>query len=226
MANYFTLTLDTTAPQGVTLQIAGGAAYVSSQVVTLTIGTSDGSTSGYQMMIYGDVDNTYDTKVQSTSGASSFMTYATSYQVKLSATSGSKTINVVVMDSVGNQSTPVSASTNLDTTIPTITIGTPSATTISEVGGYNTSSFTFQVSETFTDYQVCVVSSSSSTQGTGTIIGTTNGSTNMSATGGSFAANTNITCTIYGKDLAVASAGDGAKIIKIFAKNSAGTWSV
>lgn len=226
MANYFSLTLDTTAPAGVTLQIAGGAAYVSNQVVTLTIGTSDGSTSGYQMIIYGDVDTTYDAKVQTTQAASSAMTYATSYQVKLSAGTGSKTMNVVVIDAVGNATTPVSASVNLDTSIPTVTLGTPSATTISEVSGYNTTSFTFQVSETFTDYQVCVVSSSSSTQGTGTVIGTANGSTNMSATGGSFAANTNITCTIYGKDLTVASTGDGAKVIKVFAKNSAGTWSV
>ena len=46
----------------------------------------------------------------------------------------------------------------------------------------------------------------------------------MSGTG-TFKANTGIACTITGADLEVASSGDGQKIIKVFVKNSAGTWS-
>lgn len=37
---------------------------------------------------------------------------------------------------------------------------------------------------------------------------------------------TAIDVTIKGADLATASSGDGTKIIKVFVKNAAGTWSV
>ena len=58
----------------------------------------------------------------------------------------------------------------------------------------------------------------SSTHATGTAIGTTNGSTNMAATG-SFAASTPISCTINGADLSAAVSGvNAAYIIKVFVK--------
>ena len=41
MASYFNLTLDTTAPSGLTLQINDGALYATSTAVKLTIGVSD-----------------------------------------------------------------------------------------------------------------------------------------------------------------------------------------
>ena len=46
----------------------------------------------------------------------------------------------------------------------------------------------------------------------------------MSATG-TFTADTAISCSITGADLEKASSGDGSKIIKVFVKNTAGTWS-
>lgn len=67
--------------------------------------------------------------------------------------------------------------------------------------------------------------SKSSLHDAGTLIGTANGSTNMTATG-TFKASTAISCKIYGKDLEAASSGDGEKIIKVFVKNAHGTWSV
>ena len=49
MASYFNLTLDTTAPGGVTLSINDGALYATSTTITLKIATTDGETTGYQM---------------------------------------------------------------------------------------------------------------------------------------------------------------------------------
>ena len=43
---------------------------------------------------------------------------------------------------------------------------------------------------------------------------------------GNYPAATNIQVTITGTDLETASPGDGAKIVKVFVKNEAGTWSV
>ena len=45
-------------------------------------------------------------------------------------------------------------------------------------------------------------------------------------TAGGYKKATAINVTIKGADLATASSGDGTKIIKVFVKNAAGTWSV
>ena len=55
MSAFFNLTLDTLAPQGVSILINGGAIYTSNKSVTLTIGTTDVSTAGYSMKIYGSI---------------------------------------------------------------------------------------------------------------------------------------------------------------------------
>ena len=73
---------------------------------------------------------------------------------------------------------------------------------------------------------MCVVPANNSTQDAGVIIGTTNGSQNTSGSDGSYPASENIQVTITGADLEVASSGDGVKIVKVFVKNAAGTWSV
>ena len=78
----------------------------------------------------------------------------------------------------------------------------------------------------FAEYKVCVVSANSSTQEAGTTIPTVGGSINTSGDSGNYPAATNIQVTITGADLESASSGDGAKIIKVFVKNAAGTWSV
>lgn len=85
--------------------------------------------------------------------------------------------------------------------------------------------FSFTSNTAFTEYKIKVVPSNSSLHDAGVQIGTANGSTNMSATG-TFKASTAISCKIYGKDLELASSGDGEKIIKVFVKNAHGTWSV
>ena len=78
----------------------------------------------------------------------------------------------------------------------------------------------------FEEYKVCVVPQNNSTQDAGTVIGTTNGSINTSGSDGDYPASENIQVTINGADLEAASSGDGVKIVKVFVKNAAGTWSV
>ena len=58
------------------------------------------------------------------------------------------------------------------------------------------------------------------------MIPATAGSSNTSGSAGTYPAATNIQVTITGTDLETASPGDGAKIVKVFVKNEAGTWSV
>ena len=226
MANYFNLILDTTAPASPVVSINSGAAYTSSQSVTLTISTTDAVTTGYQMKIWGNVDTVNDANVQATEPTSTWITYATSKAVKLAATDGSKTIYLKIRDDVFNESAQVSDSITLDTTLPAATISVaPDVTKVSKVSGKDTCSFSFQVDTGFVEYKVKVVTSTNATQDTGALIPITAGSTNMSGTG-TFLALTNINCTIKGTDLETASIGDATKIVKVFTKDSAGNWSV
>lgn len=225
MASYFSLTLDTTGPSNPTVAIEANATYATQQLVNLTIGTGDATTTGYQMKIWGNVDDTYDTNVKSTEATSAWITYATTKQVKLSTTDGTKTIYLKIRDDVYNESAQASDSINLDTTKPVVTISGPDVSKISKITGKDVASFSFTVDQAFVEYKVKVVSASGSAENTGTQIPTTGGSTNMSGTAGNYAASTAINCTIDGVDLETAAAGDGSKVIKVFVKDSAGNWS-
>lgn len=221
MASFFNLTLDTTAPSGLTLSINNGAMYTTSTAVQLTIGLSDESTTGYQMKIWG-TDGVAD------EGSASWETFATSKSVNLSAGDGLKTVYIKVRDDVGNETTQVSDSIQLDTTVPVVTITGPDKSKISKVTGFNKSIFSFTSDVEFVEYKVCVVPSTISTQEAGTLIGTTGGSSNTSGTKSAeetFPATTPITVTLFGSDVEEASSGDGVKVIKVFVKTAAGLWS-
>lgn len=226
MANYFNLTLDTLGPQSPSISLEGGATYATQQLITATIGTSDTPTTNYQMKLWGDVDNSNDANVQTTEGASSWVTYATSKQVKLSATDGSKTVYCKIRDDVYNESSQASDAITLNTTVPVVTITGPDVSKISKITGKTTSSFTFVSDVAFEEYKVKVVPSSSSIQSAGTTIGTAAGSTNMAGSAGGYPSGTPISCAIKGTDLETASAGDGDKVIKVFVRNAASLWSV
>lgn len=225
MAAYFTLTLDTTAPANPSISLEGGATYATQQLINATIGTSDSPTTNYQMLIWGDVDNTENANIQTTEGSSSWITYSTSQQVKLSSGDESKTIYLKIRDNVYNVSSQASDSITLDTDLPTVTIGTPDATVISKQTGKNESTFTWQASELFDEYKIKAVPATGSPHDAGTQIPTTDGSSNMSGNAGDYPAGTNITSKIKGTDLETASAGDGAKIVKVFVKDKSGQWS-
>lgn len=218
MASYFNLTLDTTGPQNVAVVINSGAAKTASTTVTLAITTDDVDTTGYQMKIWGIASAANEADA-------SWETFQASKQVVLSSGDGSKTVYVKLRDDVHNVSSSASDSITLDTTVPVVTVTGPDYAKISKVAGKDTSTITFQSDTAFVAYKVCVVTSSSDTQSLGTTIPTTNGSTNTSGSG-TFAANTDITVTIKGADLELASGGDGTKIVKVFVKDSEDDWSV
>lgn len=221
MASFFNLTLDTTAPSGLTLSINDGAMYATKTAVTLTIGLSDEQTTGYQMKIWG-IDGATD------EGDASWETFAKSKSVNLITGDGLKTVYIKVRDDVGNETTVISDTIQLDTTVPVVTITGPDKSKISKVDQFNKSIFSFTSDVEFVEYKVCVVPSNISTQEAGTPIPTTGGSSNTSGSKESeetFSATTPITVTIMGADLESASSGDGVKIVKVFVRTAAGLWS-
>lgn len=219
MASYFNLTLDTTAPAGVTLTINDGDLYTTSAVVELAIGTSDGNTQGYQMKIWGIQDAVEE-------AAASWEAFVATKSVTLESGNGMKTVHIKVRDSVGNESVEVTDAITLDTSVPVVTITGPDKSTISKIATFDTSIFNFSCDVAFEEYKVCVVPATTSAQDAGTIIPITGGSVNTSGNDGGYEASNNIQVTIKGADLETASSGDGVKIVKVFVKNAAGTWSV
>jgi hypothetical protein len=227
MANNFTVTLDTTAPAGVTITLAAGAAATAVRPITATIATSDGDTTGYQMKIWGSVDPAANANIQATEGGSAWIAFSTSQAVTLSTGDGSKTVNVKVRDDVWNESTQGSDSITLDTSIPVVNITSgPDTTKVSKVSGKRTVNVSWQSDSVFEEYKVKVVPSTGSIESAGTTIPTTNGSTNVAGSAGGYPATTNINTVIDGRDLELASSGDGDKIVKIFVREASGNWSV
>lgn len=232
MANFFNLILDTVAPASPSLKLDSGATYTAQQLVQATISTGDTATTGYTMKLWGNLDLTQaktDGIVGSNATAvdedsAQWITFAASKQLKLSSGDGAKTVYLKIRDDVYNISAQASAQITLDTTVPVITISGPDVTKVSKQAGKNTCTFSFTVDSDIVAYKVKVVSASGGAESTGVEIGTANGSTNMA--GGSVKANTSVTCTINGADLEAASAGDGTKIIKVFAQDETGNWSV
>lgn len=219
MASYFNLTLDTTAPAGVTLRINDGALYATSQTVSLLIGVEDEQTAGYQMKIWG-ISGAENEETASWEG------FAHSKSVNLTAEDGLKTVWVKVRDDVGNESVPVSDTITLTTAVPVVTVTGPDRSKVSKVTEFSQAVINFTSNVDFEEYKVCVVPASSSEQDAGTVIPTQAGSVNTSGSAGGYPASTNIQVTVTGADLESASSGDGVKIIKVFVKNAAGTWSV
>lgn len=218
MASYFNLTLDTLAPQGLTIKLNNGSQYTTSKAVQLAINVTDESADGYQMKVWG-IDG-----IAKESDAV-WETLANVKDITLPAGDGLKTVYVKVRDDVYNETAVTSTSITLDTSVPAVTIIGPDVSRISKTSPKDVATFSFTSDVAFTEYKIKVVPSKSSLHDAGTLIGTANGSTNMSATG-TFKASTAISCKIYGKDLELASSGDGEKIIKVFVKNTVGTWSV
>lgn len=218
MASYFNLTLDTLAPQGLTIKLNNGSQYTTNKTVQLAVNVTDESADGYQMKVWGinGVANESD---------ATWETLANIKNVTLSTGDGLKTVYVKVRDDVYNETAAASATITLDTSVPAVTIIGPDVSKISKTSPKDVATFSFTSNTAFTEYKIKVVPSNSSLHDAGVQIGTANGSTNMSATG-TFKASTAISCKVYGKDLEAASSGDGEKIIKVFVKNAHGTWSV
>ena len=222
MANYLTLTLDTTAPASPTIDVGG--TYTAAQLINAVIGTGDGTTTNYQMKLWGNVDTAFDVNVQATEAASAWITYATSKQIKLASGDGSKTVYVKIRDDVYNESAQASDSITLDSTKPIVSLTSDGITKVSKIAGKNVATFSFTSDTDYVEYKVKIVTSASADESTGTLLGTTNGSSNVAGTG-AFTGSTPKTVTVNGADLQAASAGDGAKIVKVFVKDASGNWS-
>lgn len=219
MASFFNLILDTLAPAGLALKLNNGATYATSNTVTASITLTDETKSGYQMKIWG-------VKSAASEADASWETFAASKSIVLTDGDGLKTVHIKVRDDVGNETAAVTASITVNTAVPVVTITGPDKGRISKVSGFDTCAFSFVSDVDFEAYVVKVVPSTSSLNTAGTQIPTTDGSSNTSGSTGGYKKNTAIDVTIKGADLATASSGDGTKIIKVFVKNAAGTWSV
>ena len=219
MASFFIFFLDTLAPSGLTLKLNAGAQYATSNTVTASIAVSDTTTTGYQMKIWG-------IKAADTEDKASWETFAASKSLVLTDGDGLKTVHIKVRDDVGNESAAVTASITVNTAVPVVTITGPDKSKISKVTGFDVCAFSFTSDVDFEEYTVRVVPSESSLNTAGTQIPVTGGSSNTSGNAGGYKKNTAINVTINGADLETASAGDGVKIVKVFVKNVAGTWSV
>ena len=225
MANFFNLELDTIGPANPVLTFVDGL-YTAVQIVDVNVLTDDPVTTGYQMKIWGDVDIAFDVDVQATELNSTWITYASLKQIKLSTGDGLKTVSMKIRDDVYNESTIASDIITFDSTLPIVNIvAGPDVIKISKITGKNECNFSFQTAEIFIEYKVKVVPNSGSLESAGTTIGTDNGSLNMSGTG-TFPAATPINSKITGTDLEIASSGDAVKVIKVFVKDQAGNWSV
>lgn len=225
MSNYVYITLDTTAPSNPVITIEGGAIYTTNQLVNLSVSVGDSDTTGYQMLMWGDVDTTYNPSIQLTEATSTWIAYSANPQVKLSSGDNAKTINIRVRDDVYNASSIAVDSITMDTTIPTVTVTTPDVGKISKQAGKDTATFTFQSSEDFQQYVVKLVGTTGATHDTGTQIPTTGGSINVQGSG-TFTSSTVTTVTLKAIDLETANANmNGQNTIKVFVQDASGSWS-
>lgn len=224
-ASFFEVTLDTTGPASPTFAIGGGATFITSVSTTADFTTADSPTTGYQVKIWGTgIDKSFNASIQDTEVASEWIAFSASIAIKVSSGDGSKTVKAKIRDDVWNETAELSDSVTLDTTVPVATVSSgPDVSKVSKISGKRTVSFEFQADVAIQAWKVKVVPATNSIHSAGTTILTTNGSTNM--TGAALAATTNKACTIDGRDLEVASSGDGKKIIKVFVQDEAGNWS-
>lgn len=227
MASSVTVTLDTTGPAAPSITLDGGAVATSVRAISAAIGTSDGDTTGYQMKIWGDVDLAADADVQATEGTSNWISFAATKTITLSTVDALKTVNVRIRDDVWNESSVATDTITLDTTVPVVTVSSgPTLAKVSKITGKDQTSITWQSDTAFEAYEVQVVAAAGDAHGSGTVIGTTNGSVNTSGSAGGYPSLTGITTTIDGADLEAASPGDGAKIVKVYVQEASGSWSL
>lgn len=165
----------------------------------------------------------------------------------LNTPDGTKTIYVKFRDAAGNTSAPASASVILDQSIPVIDVANPDYNIVSKqhtlrlnpstgaeiTGKYNdVATFTWSANEDLQAFKVCV-NTVGQTAAEAVAIGITNGSQNMSASGGTATdpaavADADITSVIMGADFAAVEAvnnTDGAYEIIVYGQDLSGNWS-
>lgn len=219
MASTVSINLDTTGPAGVSIVLDGGAPIANSTAVSAAVSTTDTPTTSYEVKFWGDVAGA------ATEGVASWVALASPHSITLTAGDAVKSVNVRMRDGVRNESAIATDTITLDTTLPVVTVNSgPTAPKISEVTGFDKSSFTWSVDSSFDEFKVKVVAATGDPHTAGTLIPTTAGSTNVAGSTGPYPAATNRTTEIDATDLKAASAGDGDKIVKVFCRDGT-QWS-
>lgn len=220
----FTLILDTKPPAAPALLIEGGVAVTGRRTVSVALSSADylaGSRDVAEMKLWGDVEPGSDPLVPTLEADAIWQEYQPSYTIRLSAGAGRKTLYARLKDDVCNATVVFSDFIDLNLTVPVVTVVTPiDKSRISKTSPCDVAVFSWESSLAFDRYEVRVVPNAGSPQGAGAIIPVTAGSIHTQANG-SFPAETAITTTIRGTDLATASPGDGTKLVKIFVRKAA-----
>lgn len=224
MPAHGTITIDTQGPQGVTAELEGGLAKTAARDVSLVAESVSGDVAW--MKVWGDVDPAFHAGIQPLEGDSDWIAYDPDLPIRISVGEGVKTVNVKLQDDVLNPSSAASDTIELDTTIPTVNFNVPFAPAkISEQNGADVSVGEWSANQAFEEFEVRVVPDINSSRLAGALIGSTNGSDNVAGAAGGYPAATNIVTTINGSDLKAAAGTDGAKFVKVFVRDDAGSWS-
>ena len=116
---------DTTAPTSGSVNINSGNAYTNSTTVTLTLSATDNvGVTGYYLSTSSTTPSASDSGWTSVTSTTS---YSASVSYTLSSGEGGKTVYAWFKDSSGNISSAASATITLDTTVPTVTISSPTS---------------------------------------------------------------------------------------------------
>lgn len=251
MASYVNITLDTVGVVPLSVSLNGDDERTTSTAVTLKVTLSEedmANADKYQMAILGDIaglDNSTDMPWEP---------FVSEKTITLTDGDGIKVVHVYIMDdlgNIGNYDAECGEDTIiLYTEIPTVTVIGPTVARISENEGYNVSTFTFTADKKISDCKVMVVKSINSLHddATNVLLSGANGSKityqdtdgntklasddDLSFSFGeissfvSFGVGKELTVTVYGSDLFEAAGIDGAHIIKVFVKETDGSWSV
>ncbi len=240
MASYINLTLDNTGVTPLAISINNGEVRTGSTAVTVSITLAEEDKAyadSYYMAFYGDVANEGE-----------WVKFAYDKTVVLSEGDGTKEITVFIRDDLYNEGDGVSDTITLYTAVPTVTVSGPSVSRISNNEGKNVTTFTFTADKDISAFKVVTAESINvlhddatsllipDTFGSAITVVDENGETipvnisgGLSANFGGlgkYAAGREFTVTLYGNDLSEVSPDDGVKIIKVFAREYNGNWSV
>lgn len=239
MANYINVTLDTTAPSGVSVTINNGEEKTSLNAVSLAITCTDEDLTGYQMKIWG-VDGA------ETEDAASWESFSSIKNVTLSTGDGEKTIYVKVRDDVWNESGTVSDTIGYYTTVPTVELELPGGfeSKISLLR-YSPTGFLLSVSENIDAVKIMIVDDVNASYDDASNIAIPSApehgtaikqetpedefylqSEYMEFTDIEIDSSVELVVTVAAEEILSASPGDGVKTIKAFVRSAAsGNWS-
>lgn len=223
MASFLQFYLDTLAPSNVVLNAPANSA---SLQVLVSASTGDGTTAGYTMKLWGSGVSA-DSVAGIDEASAPSLAFTTAQQTVTFASEGSQTLNLAVYDEVGNRTLANPVVIEIVTALPTVTLsaingGNADHSKFSTTAPYNVLTFNFSSNQDYVEYKVVRVSATGGTENTGTPIGTANGSTNVAGVE-NVSAGVSKTVTINMLDLPTQT--NENKILKVFVKNIAGSWS-